>query len=163
LLQQLQPFDRDRTIAEFETGVGDPARRRFEQETLPGIAERFSSFGGTRGSGFRQELAGAGANLESNLASLLSQTLGAERGRRESLQADAISKALGYAQAPQASLSPILGLTGQALGTQAFAPTVKPATPSPLAPLLQAAGMAGGSYFGGMAGQAGVNAALQRA
>lgn len=52
-----------------------PYMNQFNQETVPGLAERFAGMGGGMGgglssSGFGQSLSSAGANLQSNLASL---------------------------------------------------------------------------------------------
>jgi len=59
-------------------GQEDRARRQFNTQTIPSIAERFTSFGGAnnsnRGSSeFTGALGSAGADLESQLASLRSQ------------------------------------------------------------------------------------------
>ena len=52
----------------------DPYMRQFEQETIPGIAERFAGAGamggGLSSSGFGQALSAAGGNLQSQLASM---------------------------------------------------------------------------------------------
>jgi hypothetical protein len=52
----------------------DPYIREFEQQTVPGIAERFAGMGGMGGglssSGFGQTLSSAGSNLQSQLAQL---------------------------------------------------------------------------------------------
>jgi hypothetical protein len=52
----------------------DPYMRQFNQETIPGLAERFAGQGAMGGalssSGFGQALGSAGANLQSQLASL---------------------------------------------------------------------------------------------
>lgn len=61
-LRQQGQYDFD-PIAQRET-------TRFNQEILPGIAERFSSMGGQRSSAFRQQLAGAGGDLAERLAAL---------------------------------------------------------------------------------------------
>lgn len=45
-----------------------PARRSFEEQTLPSIAERFTGMGGQNTSAFAQELGAAGAGLEENLS-----------------------------------------------------------------------------------------------
>lgn len=49
-----------------------PYKRQFQQETIPGIAERFSSLGGgaQHSSAFGQQLGGAGAALSENLAAM---------------------------------------------------------------------------------------------
>lgn len=62
-----------------------PARRSFEQETLPGIAERFTgSFGegSQRSSAFGQALGTAGKEFEEDL---MSQRLGMQSGTLEQL------------------------------------------------------------------------------
>lgn len=45
-----------------------PALRAFQEQTLPSIAERFSSMGGQRSNAFGQQLGQAGASLQENLA-----------------------------------------------------------------------------------------------
>lgn len=45
-----------------------PARRAFEEQTLPSIAERFSSLGAQKSSAFGQQLGEAGKRLEESLA-----------------------------------------------------------------------------------------------
>jgi hypothetical protein len=77
-----------------------PYRQEFEQQTIPGLAERFASYGGGMGgglssSGFGQALGAAGANLQTNLAQMKS---GMQRN----------------------SIQDILGLLGQGLGAQPF-------------------------------------------
>lgn len=52
-----------------------PYKTQFEQEIIPGLAERFAGAGGAMGgglssSGFGQALSSAGAGLESNLAAM---------------------------------------------------------------------------------------------
>ena len=54
-----------------------PYRQEFEQQTIPGLAERFAGMGGGMGgglssSGFGQALGAAGANLQTNLANMKS-------------------------------------------------------------------------------------------
>lgn len=55
----------------------DPYMKQFEQQTVPGIAERFAGAGAQGGalssSGFGQALGGAGADLQSQLAGMKSQ------------------------------------------------------------------------------------------
>ena len=52
----------------------DPYMREFDQQTVPGLAERFAGMGGMGGgmssSGFGQALSSAGGNLQSQLAQL---------------------------------------------------------------------------------------------
>lgn len=56
------------------TPIEEQARQGFQQNTIPSIAERFTSMGGgQRSSGFQQTLGQAGAGLESNLAAMKQQ------------------------------------------------------------------------------------------
>ena len=80
------------TFAAFER----PARRAFEQETLPTIAERFTgSFGegSQRSSAFGQALGTAGRELEENL---MAKRLGLQSGAFEQLM-----KLMGPAMSPR--------------------------------------------------------------
>lgn len=47
-----------------------PYKRQFEEQTVPGLSERFAGLGGLSSSGFQQALGQAGAGLSENLASL---------------------------------------------------------------------------------------------
>jgi len=55
--------------------IAQQARDRFKTDTIPSLAERFTSFGqgGQRGSDFQGAVAGAGADLEGQLAAQGSQ------------------------------------------------------------------------------------------
>lgn len=50
-----------------------PYKKQFEEEIIPGIAERFSAGGAQRSSAFQQQLGQAGKDLSTNLAFLRSQ------------------------------------------------------------------------------------------
>jgi len=56
-------------------GIEDIARKRFQEETVPTLAERFTSMGagGQRSSAFESALGRAGSDLESQLAGLRGQ------------------------------------------------------------------------------------------
>jgi len=71
------------------------ARTKFHQQTVPSLAERFTSMGGspTRSGSFRSVLGQAGAGLEENLAALQSQYGLQQRGQDQNL--------LGMGMAPQ--------------------------------------------------------------
>lgn len=56
-------------MANFEA----PARRAFEEQTIPSIAERFTGQGAQKSSAFGQQLGKAGESLEEGLASQRSQ------------------------------------------------------------------------------------------
>jgi hypothetical protein len=76
-----------------------PYLRQFNEQIVPGIAERFAGVGGLSSSGFQNALGQAGAGLSENLASL-----------REGLRGNAASQSIG-------SLQNLLGMQ-----TQAFVP-----------------------------------------
>jgi len=58
--------------AGFEPIAAD-ARRNFQEETVPGIAERFAGMDATRSSAFTNALGSAGAGLESQLSAQKAQ------------------------------------------------------------------------------------------
>jgi hypothetical protein len=82
-----------------------PAMRQFNEQIIPGIAERFTGSGSQRSSGFQQALGSAGAGLEESLAS-----------QRGTMQQNSV----------QALLAALQGLSGQALGTQGFENVYQP-------------------------------------
>jgi hypothetical protein len=92
-----------------------PARRAFSEQTLPTIAERFSSMDAQRSSAFGQQLGQAGAALEENLAA-----------QRAGLQGQGLNQLLSLLQTgltPQnetmvrPGTSGLLGGLGKAAGT----------------------------------------------
>jgi hypothetical protein len=69
-----------------------PLQRQFQEETVPGLANRFSGMGsgGSLGStAFRNQLAREGSNLSTNISAL-----------RGGMQQQGVNQSLGYAQAP---------------------------------------------------------------
>ena len=83
-----------------------PLMRQFNEQIIPGLAERFSAAGSgaQRSSAFQQALGAAGADLTERLGSLRGQ-----------LQLGALSPALQYASAPASQLQELLGLQTQGL------------------------------------------------
>jgi len=140
----LQDFDPTATREAFQTGVADPARKAFQEQTIPGIAERFAGAGAVSSSGLGRQLTSAATDLEGSLAGILSQNLlQGEQGHR-ALQSQGVGQALQFAMAPgqeqaqqQQSLLSALGL---GLGTQQFQPGLQPGRPSHFA-----------SFVGGLA------------
>lgn len=102
----------------------DPYMKQFQQEIIPGIAERFAGMspmgGGLMTSGFGQALGGAGAGLQSQLA--------------------ALKAGLGQQAAGQL-MSQYGGMVGLGLGAQPFA--YQQQAPTMLGGLLSAWGKAG--------------------
>jgi hypothetical protein len=110
----------------------DPYMRQFEQETVPGLAERFAGAGamggGLQSSGFGQSLSAAGGNLQSQLAALKSQ--------------------LGQQAAGQL-MGQYGSMLGQGLGARPFGYTYNQGSPGLALPLMQSAlGMGGIPGFG---------------
>lgn len=62
------------------TGIDDLARKRFSEDTIPSIAERFTAMGsgGQRSSAFQGTLGRAGSDLEAQLAAM-----GQQRGMQK--------------------------------------------------------------------------------
>lgn len=135
-----------------------PEMRRFYEQTVPALAERFSGMGAgaQKSSAFQQALGQSGAALSEGLASLRGQ-----------LQMGAAGQALGYAQQP---ISNLQGFGQMALGanTMAFMPKQQPFWQQLLSGLAggaaQGLGSAGSmwglSKFGG--GLSGVSSAQQQ-
>jgi hypothetical protein len=77
-----------------------PMQRQFEEQTVPDLANRFASqgSGGSLGStGFRNQLAREGSNLQTNMA--------AQRGQ---MQQQGVNQQLGYSQQPFSNLMTLL-------------------------------------------------------
>jgi hypothetical protein len=117
-----------------------PYIQQFEQETLPGIAERFAGGnamgGGLMTSGFGQSLGAAGANLQAQLAQMK------EQYRRQSIN-DLLQQ---YNQ-----------LTNQSLGARPFENVYDPGTQGQLGfggKILENIGVGAASAFGGPLGGA---------
>jgi hypothetical protein len=106
--------------SQAQSAFAAPMMRQFQEETIPGIAERFGGVGAQSSSGFQQALGKAGAGLQENLAALRSQ-----------LQ----SQAAGQLQ----------GLLGQGLGTRAFENIYMPQQQGLLHGLAGGAGQGAGS------------------
>lgn len=92
----------DEAFSAFEA----PYKRQFNEQTIPGIAERFSGAGAgaQSSSAFQQALGQAGAGLSENLASL-----------RSGLQMSALPTAFSAAGIPGEQAQGLLGLNTQAL------------------------------------------------
>lgn len=137
-LQQLLSGSPEAT-SQFEA----PYMRQFNEQTIPALAERFSSLGSgaQRSSAFQQALGQAGAGLSENLASL-----------RGGMQMQGLGQALGYAQQP---ISNFGNFSQQALGTstKAFAPRQN----SFIQQLLMGLASGGGQALGQMGGSAGMS------
>jgi hypothetical protein len=120
-----------------------PAMRQFNEQIVPGIAERFSGLGAgaQSSSAFQQALGQAGAGLSENLQAL-----------RSGLQMNALPQALGYAQQPISNLQGF-GQLGLGTQTKGFMPKQQPFWQQLLAGLSGGAGQFGGQLGGGFFGK----------
>ncbi len=119
-----------------------PLQQNFQQNVVPGIAERFAGMGTGAGSlsssALYNSLAQAGKNLTTDIG-----------GLRAGLQMQALPQALGYAQQPYSN-------TLAGLGVQSFQPYERPGQPGfgtqlgsgVLSAAGQAIGQKGGEFFG---------------
>lgn len=108
-----------------------PYLKQFEEQMLPGIAERFAGGGALSSSGFGQAVGGAAAGLQSQLAQLFSQLQG---------------------QAAQRQQGEFQGLSGLGLNYSPFAYQQQQGSGGMLAPLLGGIGTAIGGPLGGAIG-----------
>lgn len=119
-MQQLQnPYEGFEPIAQ-------QARTQFQQQTIPSLAERFTSMGGgQRSSAFQSALGQAGSGLEGNLAALRSQYGLQNRQLSGSLLSQALRPSFDVIQQPsrpgflESSLGSLAGPLGQ-YGTRSF-------------------------------------------
>jgi hypothetical protein len=96
---------------EFEA----PLLRQFNEQTIPGLAERFAGLGATSSSGFQQALAQAGTGL--------AEKLGAQRG---ALRQGALSNLLGFGQLGLQTGRQNVEIPGQMSGMQSFGQGLAP-------------------------------------
>ncbi len=125
----------------FFQNIEAPAMRQFNEEIIPGVANRFASMGsgGSLGStAFRNQVNREGANLASNLSA-----------QRTGMQQQGVNQGLQYAQQPFQNM---MALYNQALGqpiNNQYQPPSAGGWGSMAAPLMQGAT----SYWGGQGGQ----------
>lgn len=100
-----------------------PFMSQFEEQILPGIAERFAGAGALSSSGFGQALGGAGAGLQSQLAQLFAQLQSQAAGQQTNQFNQLSQQGLNYQPfayqkqaGSQGMIGPLLGGLGTALG-----------------------------------------------
>lgn len=100
-----------------------PYLQQFNEQVLPGIAERFAGGGALSSSGFGQALGGAGAGLQSQLAQLFSQLQGNAAQQQLGNFSNLTQLGLGYKpfdyekqEGSAGFFGPALGAFGTALG-----------------------------------------------
>lgn len=116
--------------------MSDPYMRQFQQQTVPGLAERFSSAGegGRHSSGFNQAIGQAGANLSSQLGSMF-----------EGLRSQNLGNAMGFSNMP-------FNQAQGALGQNMFENVYQPGSTGLMGGLAQGLGSGLGMGFGMPAG-----------
>jgi hypothetical protein len=90
------------TMRQFEA----PMMRQFNEQIVPGLAERFSGMGARSSSAFNQTMGQAGAGLSEQIAAM-----------RANLGMGAAQQAFGYAQMP---FQQMMQKAGLAMGTPTF-------------------------------------------
>lgn len=121
-----------------------PLQRQFQEETIPGLANRFASMGsgGALGStAFRNQLGREGSNLSTNIAAL-----------RGGMQQQAIPQLMGYAQQPASNFMSMLQSVMQPTQNTYQGPT-QGMFGSLAAPFAQGAASIWGQQAGQQAGQ----------
>ncbi len=102
-----------------------PFMNQFQEQTLPGIAERFAGAGALSSSGFGQALGGAGAGLQSQLAQLFAQMQSQAAGAQTNQYNQLATTGLNYqpfAYQQQEGSQGALGPLAMGLGTALFGP-----------------------------------------
>jgi hypothetical protein len=97
----LQPYDPNAATAMWNKAYVDPAMQLWKGQTMPGIMEQAERMGGTASSGgMQRELALAGENMSTDLASQLAKLQ--YQGQQDALsrQQTAVNQAGQYAQLP---------------------------------------------------------------
>jgi len=97
---QLAEFDPARVSQNFDDYIGNPQRDNFQQQTIPGIAERYAGVGGARSGASQLAMTGAANDFERNLGAQKSNTMLTAEQQKEQIRNQAIQQALGLAQAP---------------------------------------------------------------
>lgn len=114
-LQQLLSNDPE-AFAAYEA----PAMRQFQQEIVPGIAERFSGLGmgAQNSSAFQQQLASAGSRLSQDLAAQRAGLRQGALGQLQGLYGQAMQPSFTniYQQPTQGILPGLIGGLGQGAG-----------------------------------------------
>jgi len=134
LSKLLQDFDPAQVTNMFQDSVAAPARQQFQQQTLPGIQERFISEGAPNSGAAQRTAYGAGANMESGLSGQLAQLLYQAQQGTENRQASlSTTPTMATYQnnntSPLASLlSPIATGAGYAVGGPAGGAAARAAT-----------------------------------
>lgn len=130
LLQQMQ-----QPSQQFDFGpIEQQARTQFRENTIPSLAERFTSMGegGQRSSAFQSAIGRAGAGLETGLAGMKSQIGLHQQGMEQSKLQNLLSSLLGGGMKPAFQtrqvggqpgiLGPLGGLLGQQVGKKIGGP-----------------------------------------
>lgn len=150
----LADFDPALATQAFEKGIADPARQRFQEDILPGIAETFTSQNALSSGASLRAATRAGTDLETGLSGILAnllfqgeqgtldrqlQALPVELQRilapiltgvdvggvQRGIEQQGLTGELGEFLRTQPGANPLLNLLGPSLGTRAFEPIVQ--------------------------------------
>jgi hypothetical protein len=117
----------------------EPYMKQFQQQTVPGLAERFSQAGGRQSSAFNQAMGQAGGNLSSQLG-----------GMFEQMRSQNLGNLLNFANAPFQQ-----GM--QMMNLKPFGYETQEGSPGLLGPILGAVGGAAAGPFGSAIGSGAAN------
>ena len=109
-------YDPTQAMDYWTKAVKEPAMRTWQEELVPQILEKYGAQNALSSSAFGQTLARSGANLASNLAGTLAQTILGEKGQHAQTQ---LGAATGYGNLAQNILSQVLGAGQTQRGIQA--------------------------------------------
>lgn len=148
-------FDPTQVTEAFNLNVADPARQTFQDQVLPAIQERLGRSSATANTALKGAL-----DLEKQLGAGLSQELLNQQRFSTQAQQNAISQALGFAQAPQTSnlqdINALLSALGLGTGTDLFALKQTPGSTG----LGSTIGALAGGGLGYLAGVPGIGASV---
>lgn len=148
-------FDPTQVSEAFNLNVADPARQTFQDQVLPAIQERLGRSSATANTALKGAL-----DLEKQLGAGLSQELLNQQRASTQAQQNAISQALGFAQAPQTSnlqdINALLSALGLGTGTDLFALKQTPGSTG----LGSTIGALAGGGLGYLAGVPGIGASV---
>jgi len=152
--QTLGDFDPTRIQDSFQQGVANPARQNFQEQTIPGITERFAGTGGLRSGAYSGQMLKEGQNLESGLAGNLSNMLMQGEQQHNQMRSQGISQALQYGLAPEEEKKNLLAMMQGGMNTQAFQNQIIPGQASGFSSMIGPIAQAAGKAFAGPVGAA---------
>jgi len=149
----LQPFDPQQFEQLFQKGVADPAMRNYEQQVLPGIANRYMDQSNFYGSGLNQALSQSSQDLGNQLGELRARGQGQAYENHQNRQFNSIAQALGLSQAPLQQegqrFNEAMSYFNQLFGTHDQTPITQGPQSGWMKDITQLIAQLGGAFLGG--------------